>query len=359
MIKKEQSKHVLLLGPDSRGRGGIASVLAQYKEMFECFHFVATSRQVGKIKNLLVALWAFIICAFRMADPKITIVHIHTASHIDFFRHAVFVILAKCFRKKVLLHLHGGDFERFYHRHTRVACYVCHKADALVAVSSYFEQLFHSLHLSEHIYLLHNAIAPPHTTLAQKDEEKKNSKFQLLYIGSINENKGCFDVIKSIGTHKEELDGKIVFHLAGNDETGKLDTEIRRYRLEDCVVLHGWVDKEKKSALLQSTDCYIQTSYFESFGLSILEAMAYGLPVITSATGGIPDLVDNGLNGLFVTPGDTDGIFNAVKTLMESPATRRMMAENSIKKARNFYIDKAEQKLLSIYHDLLTDQKKK
>lgn len=88
MIEKEQSNCVLLIGPDYRGRGGIASVLAQYKEMFECFHFVATSRQAGKIKNLLIALGAFVICAFRMADPKIAIVHIHTASHLDFFRHA-------------------------------------------------------------------------------------------------------------------------------------------------------------------------------------------------------------------------------------------------------------------------------
>lgn len=359
MIGKELSKHVLILGPDYKGRGGIASVLTQYKEMLECFHFVATSRQVGKMRNILITLRAFCIFMLRMVDPRITIVHVHSASHLDFFRHAVFVILAKCFHKKVLLHMHGGDFERFYHHHPKLASYVCHKANALIAVSSYFEQLFRSLHLSAHIYLLHNAINPPHTTPVKKDEEERHPKFRLLYIGSINENKGCFDVIKSIGIHKEELDGKIVFHLAGNDETGKLDTEIRRYRLEDSVVLHGWIDKAKKIDLLQSVDCYIQPSYFESFGLSILEAMGHGLPVITSATGGIPDLVDNGVNGLFVKPGDTDGIFNAVKTLMESPGTRRMMSENSIKKARNFCIDKAEQKLLSIYYDLHTDRKKK
>lgn len=359
MIEKEQSNCVLLIGPDYRGRGGIASVLAQYKEMFECFHFVATSRQAGKIKNLFIALGAFVICAFRMADPKITIVHVHSASHLDFFRHAVFVILAKCFHKKVLLHMHGGDFERFYHHHPKLASYVCHKANALIAVSSYFEQLFRSLHLSAHIYLLHNAINPPHTTPVKKDEEERHPKFRLLYIGSINENKGCFDVIKSIGIHKEELDGKIVFHLAGNDETGKLDTEIRRYRLEDSVVLHGWIDKAKKIDLLQSVDCYIQPSYFESFGLSILEAMAHGLPVITSPTGGIPDLVDDGITGLYVAPGDTDGIFSSIKTLMNAPETRRKMGENAIKKASNFYIGKAEKKLISIYHAVLTDKKKK
>ena len=359
MIEKEQSNCVLLIGTDYRGRGGIASVLAQYKEMFECFHFVATSRQVGKIKNLFIALGAFVICVFRMADPKITIVHIHTASHLDFFRHAVFVILAKCFHKKVLLHMHGGDFERFYYRHPKLVSYVCHRADALIAVSSFFEQLFRSLHLSGHIYLLHNAITPPRTTTEKKDGEEKDTKFQLLYIGSINENKGCFDVIKSIGNHKEELNGKIVFHLAGNDETGKLDGEIRRYGLENCIVSHGWADKEKKSVLLQKADCYIQPSYFESFGLSILEAMAHGLPVITSPTGGIPDLVDDGITGLYVAPGDTDGIFSSIKTLMNAPETRRKMGENAIKKASNFSIGKAEKKLISIYHAVLTDKKKK
>lgn len=359
MIEKEQSNCVLLIGPDYRGRGGIASVLAQYKEMFECFHFVATSRQAGKIKNLLIALGAFVICAFRMADPKIAIVHIHTASHLDFFRHAFFVVLAKCFHKKVLLHLHGGDFERFYYRHPKLTSYVCHKANALIAVSSYFEQLFHSLHLSAHIYLLHNATTPPNTMPFKKDGINRNSRFQLLYIGSINENKGCFDVIKCIGSHKEELRGKIVYHLAGNDETGKFSAVIRQYGLESSVILHGWVDNEKKIDLLQNADCYIQPSYFESFGLSILEAMAHGLPVITSPTGGIPDLVDDGITGLYVAPGDTDGIFSSIKTLMNAPETRRKMGENAIKKASNFYIGKAEKKLISIYHAVLTDKKKK
>ena len=359
MIGKELSKHVLSLGPDYKGRGGIASVLTQYKEMLECFHFVATSRQVGKMRNILITLRAFCIFMLRMVDPRITIVHVHSASHLDFFRHAVFVILAKCFHKKVLLHMHGGDFERFYHHHPKLASYVCHKANALIAVSSYFEQLFRSLHLSAHIYLLHNAINPPHTTPVKKDEEERHPKFRLLYIGSINENKGCFDVIKCIGSHKEELGGKIVYHLAGNDETGKFSAVIRQYGLESCVILHGWVDKEKKIDLLQNADCYIQPSYFESFGLSILEAMAHGLPVITSPTGGIPDLVDDGITGLYVAPGDTDGIFSSIKTLMNAPETRRKMGENAIKKASNFYIGKAEKKLISIYHAVLTDKKKK
>lgn len=353
MIEKELSKHILLIGPSYKRKGGIASVLAQYKEMFENFNFVATSWQAGKSANLILLIKAILIFISQLSRPEIAIVHIHSASNLDFYRHALFVYLAKCFRKKVLLHLHGGNFEGFYYAHPKLAARVCHKADAVIAVSSYFYNLFQTLHLSSRIFLLHNAITPPRTIKTFKKATAPNSKFRLLYIGRINEKKGCFDVLNCIGTYKDKFSNKLEFHLAGQGDTAQMSTIIHEHGIADFVIYHEWLNGKDKDDLINLADCYIQPSYFESFGLSILEAMAHGLPVITSPTGGIPDLIDDGINGIFVTPGKTYEIANAIERLMHNSSERIAMGQRAKVKAQNFYLDKIEKDAQNLYKVIL------
>ncbi len=355
MIEKKISERVLLVGPDYKRKGGIASVLAQYKTMFESFNFVATSWQAGRFVNLILLIKNLLVFIYQLSRPKIAIIHIHSASNLDFARHAIFVYLAKFFHKKVLLHLHGGDFEDFYHAHEKLAAHVCHKADGIIAVSSYFSNLFQTLRLCDRIYLLHNAIAPPHTTLPLNETSSGKNKFRLLYIGRIHEKKGCFDVLHCIGTYKEKFGDKLEYHLAGQGDTDQMNAIITQYGIADCVFYHEWLNGKSKEELINHSDCYIQPSYFESFGLSILEAMAHGLPVITSPIGGIPDLIENNINGIFVTPGHMDELAAAIERLMQNPAERHSMGEQASRKARNFYIDKMEENIHHLYDKILNE----
>lgn len=352
MIEKELAQRVLIIGPDYRRPGGIATLLTHYKTMLVPFNFIATSQQVSKVRKFVVLLSALMKFLWIMCRKEITLIHIHTASNNDFRRHALFVYIGKLLGKRVILHIHSGDFEEFYHVHQRFADAVCHKADAIIAVSSYFADFFRNVRLSAHVYLLHNCIPAPTDREILSNPKKQDATLVLCYAGTINHDKGCFDVVDSIAAHKMELRGKLIYHLAGRgekDDVDELNTLILECGIVDIVKYHGFLNSPQRNELFAQSDCYIQPSRFESFGLAILEAMSFGLPIITSKTGGIPDLVDNGVNGLFVTPGNKEEIYDAICYMMENPDRRLEMGCKSASKAEKFYIEAVEKALRDIY----------
>lgn len=349
MISSKISNRVLVVGPTLDGKGGISTVVNTYKQMMEVFKYVCTLKSpnaLGKLCDVLVA----IICFIRaLMFGSCELVHIHTASYIDFYRNAIFVILAKLFRKKVLLHIHGAEFEQFYARHKSFVAYVCGKADALVVVSTYFMNFIKENQLSSNVYLLHNIIERP--VIVGKDSFE--NIFNVSFVGSVCERKGIYDVVVALGKCKNIFQGRMILHIAGNGDIEYLKSLINNYGLSDIVKYWGWADAQLKQKILSFSDAFIHPSYFESFGISILEAMSYKLPVITTAVGGIPDFVENGVNGIFVDSGNEKQICEALSFLIDHSDECHRMGENAEYKAQCFYSDIIEPKIVEMYEELL------
>lgn len=153
--------------------------------------------------------------------------------------------------------------------------------------------------------------------------------------------------------HREEFEGKIKIRIGGNRETDKLVLLIKDKKLEGIIEYIGWVDEDKKPVLFFTSDIYIQPSYWEALGIAILEAMSYGLPVVASNTGGIPEIVKDGQNGLLVIPGDIDGLFETIMKLADSKELRREMGIRGASITKDFYLDSVKQQLLEVYSNLI------
>ena len=97
MIEKELAQRVLIIGPDYRRPGGIATLLTHYKTMLVPFNFIATSQQVSKVRKLVVLFSALMKFLWIMCRKEITLIHIHTASNNDFRRHAILLISSATF----------------------------------------------------------------------------------------------------------------------------------------------------------------------------------------------------------------------------------------------------------------------
>jgi len=348
MIPKQISKSVVVVGTDPNGRGGIATVIACQKAMMESFNFIKV-HQAGFRKFILP--FTGLLKAFRYAPRKYRIVHIHTASYSDFFRNIPFVLLFKLMGKKVLLHIHGGEFEKFHAANKRTVNFVCRKTDALATVSTYFVKFLQREHLNRHVELLHNSIAPTNTS-HQRGCHPSNTLF-LSYFGAIDNLKGVFDVIEAVALCKKWLDRKIEFHIGGKGDTDRMNAMIERLGLQGIVIYDGWLGEKEKTTLLEKSDIFLQPSVFESFGISILEALGHGVPVITTAVGGITDLVTDRYNGLVVEPGNVAQIADAIKFLADHPDERKRLGENALLHARNFHHDKIARDLQAIYQRLL------
>ena len=140
----------------------------------------------------------------------------------------------------------------------------------------------------------------------------------------------------------------IKFHLAGEGpERSKLQAIIQQYNLNETFVLKGHV--ENMPPFYRSLDLYLNTSVHEGIPMSILEAMAHGLPVVAPDVGGIGEVVDNGEDGCLIDIRDTKAFAEKCFLLYENRQLRRRMARAAREKVvKSFSIEN----MAAQYHEL-------
>lgn len=348
-------KEVLFIAPGNKNsKGGIGLCVNNYSKYIEPFKLIVTHRFHSKVLN---SIW-FPFCVFELiirllADSEIKIIHIHGASKGSFYRkYILFSVVHKFFRKKLIYHIHGGGFRDFYLESSvfmqKRVQYVIQSADVVICLSEKWKLFFSSAFSPKRLVILNNMIIPPE----KPNEIVLNGKLQFLFLGLIGDNKGIFDLLKTISKNRGDLKGKMILKIAGNGETGRLQKAILNWNLEDIVQFEGWVDSEKKDQLLRSSHIFILTSYKEGLPLSILEAMSYSLPIISSYAGGIPDLIHKYKNGILVNAGNKEEIKSAILKLTDNQSLIQIYSERSAKGVVNFYPDNVLKTLFSIYHEL-------
>ncbi|WP_321299062.1 glycosyltransferase family 4 protein [Marinifilum fragile] len=348
-------KEVLYIAPGNQNsKGGIGLCVNNYSKHMSDFKVLVTHRFKSKVMN---TLW-FPICIVELLlilikDRNIKILHIHGASKGSFYRKYILYAFARAFsNKKIIYHIHGGGFRDFYLESSkfiqRRIRYVINSADLVICLSEKWKHFYSSAFKPKQIKILNNMIIPPINT----ERKLSNDKFRLLFLGLIGDNKGIFDLIKIIAKNKRQFEGKLELVIAGNGEVDRLTNTILKWKMQKIVHFKGWANEEKKEELFRSSDAFILPSYKEGLPLSILEAMSYGLPIISSKVGGIPDLIHKGKNGILVIPGNQRAIQNAIVKLMTNKDICKNYSQNSTKAVVDFYPDRVLKSLFSIYHEL-------
>ena len=142
----------------------------------------------------------------------------------------------------------------------------------------------------------------------------------------------------------------LVFVGKGSME-GDLKTEALRLGLADRVHFLGW--REDIPELLSLFDIFVLPSMNEGMGRVLVEAMAVGIPVVASRTGGIPDLVQHGKNGLLVTAGSETELAEAIQQLLSDPSRARAMGRQGKLDCYRFSLDAMVKKIDRLYEDML------
>lgn len=311
----QYSQKVLSIGCECKvPRGGIAYVLHIYwKHIFLPFKFVSNSGEGGKVAKLWQMLRAYVQCEIKeRMDKRIEIVHIHTASYISFKRSALFVRQAKRNGKKVIVHIHGGGFKEYQRKEPKFVKKHLDKCDAIVALSPSWQRFLTEKLGYNNVFVINNIIDYPSIA-----ETHKDGKFHMLFLGLITEEKGIFDLLEVIHKHHKEWDGRIMLHVGGNGKTEQFCQKVAEYAISNMVTFEGWVNGTKKAQLMSQADAFILPSYTEGVPISILEAMSYGIPILSTPVGGIPEIVAHGNNGLLFTPGDQKAIADSIMQMME------------------------------------------
>jgi len=190
------------------------------------------------------------------------------------------------------------------------------------------------------------------TALFTPGNAKENAPY-ILYTGRLSWNKGLIDLVKSakyiLNEHPE-----VSFVLTGRgpleNDLRKLVTKMKMSREFSFV---GYVDTQSLVQYYQNAKVFVLPSYYEGLPTTLLEAMACGIPVVTTSVGGIPEVVVNGKNGFIIPIKDPTAIASAVSKLLENEKQRVNMgriARNTVEK--NYSWDRVASEALKYYESI-------
>ncbi len=176
---------------------------------------------------------------------------------------------------------------------------------------------------------------------------------RVLYLGYIWKAKGSFDLVEA-ARQMSASGEQAVFDLVGSEmrppELEQLGRLIQETGLSGIVNLHPPAFGEDKLAYFRHADLFVYPSYSEGMPMAVIEAMASGLPVVASTAGGLPDLVQDGVNGVLVAPGQPGQLAAALCSLVGDPTLRRSLGEQSARLAAEcFDIEQHIDRLVAIY----------
>src|SRR5207244_3164657 len=123
------------------------------------------------------------------------------------------------------------------------------------------------------------------------------------------------------------------FIIAGEDKSHSgenriaLEKLISDLKMDQTIKLTGWVDEVAN--LLSTLDLFVSPARSEPFGLSIVEAMAAGVPVVATASEGAREIIEDEQNGRLVPIGDTEAMANSIMDLLNDPTQHKRLAENA------------------------------
>jgi len=316
-----------MVGTHPDTRGGISSVVRGYVNggLFERFvcQYIPTHRDGNRWRKLTTALhgWARVTVALCTLDAPL--VHIHLSSRASFWRKSVVCALAGIARRPYILHLHGSEFMTFFDsecspRQRRLVKRVFESAALVIALSEEWRANALRIAPASRVEVLANAVSLPHPNPAARAAAPPT----VLCLGRVGRRKGSFDLLEAFARLP---DNGSVLVLAGDGAIEQVRERAQDLGIGSRVVCPGWLDAAQAAEALSRATTFVLPSYAEGLPMAVLEAMAHGLPIVTTPVGGIPQAIRHGESGLLVQPGDIDALASAIAALLQQPAERERL----------------------------------
>jgi glycosyltransferase involved in cell wall biosynthesis len=324
-----------MLGTALDTRGGISSVVRVYQKhgLFGRFgiRYITTHCDGTLFKKLLAALTA--MSSFAVAILwRPALIHIHVASRASFWRKAPFFVLAFLLRIPAVLHLHGAEFAVFYDRECgpvrqRAVRFVFDRCHRVVVLSGACKDWARKMCCNPNIVTIYNPVMVPTeiTMWAQR------TSGIVLFLGRLGRRKGTYDLLMVAGQLVAARPYLRVL-LGGDGELELVRARALELGIADHVELLGWVRGEDKERLLAAAVLYVLPSYNEGLPVSVLEAMAAGLPIVSTPVGGIPEAVTDGVEGYLVEPGNVQALADRMDRLLGDQDLAMRMGESARRK---------------------------
>lgn len=315
-------RSVIMAGTALDGIGGIRAVVQGYIEgglmrRVPCV-YVVTHCYGSRARKACAALsgwWRVWRLLGRLPAP---LLHVHLASRASFWRKSVLCLMARMRGRPYLLHLHGGEFMTFYFSECgplarRFVSGIFLRASAVIALSEAWRARIARIAPGARVEVIPNGVTVP----ARAAAGRGGAAPRILFLGELTRMKGAFDLVAAFAQLASRQPEAILVCAGAGDRDALAATcpaELRG-RLE----LPGWLDAAQKARELGRATLFVLPSHAEGLPMSVLEAMACGLPVITTPVGGLPQLIEPDVNGLLVPPARPEALAAALDRALRDP----------------------------------------
>jgi glycosyltransferase involved in cell wall biosynthesis len=355
-------KKILIVGPLPPTVGGITTCIlniltSSLNEKYEFTSFTTSRPTVGLIKDVynhslilhiglgylvrsvLVTLHHLIKFPITLVIRNPKLVHIHTPDYWPFWESSIYVFVSRIFRRKTIVHIHATTFDKFYQNSNALLKYLIRKtlniSDKIIVLSSRWKNLFVKLVPERKLVVVPNAVKAAMFNNQWRRRSIKSNVVKVLFVGGTEaKRKGVYDVLKAIPIVTERYGPNILFILIGRCDINKIRTICEKRGINNCLKILGYLETSDKIKVFSSSDIYILPSYSEGLPIAMLEAMAAGLPIISTPVGSIPEVIEEGVNGYLIKPGDFYELADRILVLARDKKLRQRMGENNAEKIR-------------------------
>jgi len=356
-------KNILMLGPYSNQPGGIVTVIENLKNSklsSRCNLFVyntgkVTSQNRSFIQGLFTQIRIIILLVNLIISNKIDIVHIHTCSGFTYWRDCIYVFMSKLLRCKVVCHIHGGGFTQFASQMNHIVRvffrYTLEVADSLIVLTDYWQKSLSYYAPNANWRIVENGVPLPKQNISFKENTPV-----FIFLGDLGHQKGVRDLIKATAIAIiDGFDG--IVRIAGNETSSgqikSLQILIKEEGVEKQIQYHGVVLGKDKNKFFSTASCLVLPSYVEGLPMVLLEAMSYGIPVISTMVGGIPELVKHNHEGYLIEPGDVYRLAKYLLLIQNNSVLAQELGIEARRKIENTYSSEVmADKVYEIYSGL-------
>ena len=343
----------------SRVKGGMVTVvknLLSFRDWEKSrITYIPTHIEHSKLVKAAYFTGAYARILAKLLFGKVDLVYLHVSERGSVYRKAMLLKLAKAFGKPVVLHHHGADFDPFFRglseKDRQYVIEFLKAADTNVVLSELIRQEFLERAPEAHYTVLHNAVPLPEENRYDPDNHL------IVTLGRLGERKGTYDLLKALRDLDSALPKEIQVCLCGDGDVEKVQSVIAEYGLQHRIAHVGWAAGEQKDKILEKALCHVLPSYREGLPMAVLETMSLGIPNITTRIASIPEVIDNGVHGILIEPGDTEALKGALRQICCDREARQRLSREAYRQIReNFSVNAAGRKLEEIYERVLKKQ---
>jgi L-malate glycosyltransferase len=302
-------------------------------------------RKLQSIKYVRTLTTSILYCLNLLREVrKYDVIHIFSASYLSFLiAPTPAILVSKLYGKKIVLNYHSGEAEDHLRRWRRSTIPILNLVDEVVVPSQYLVRVFSTFGI--------DACAIFNVIDLEKFVFRERTQLRPIFLSNRNleSHYGVDCLLRAFALIQQQVPDAVL-NVVGDGsqrealEQLKSDLDLRQ------TSFTGRIEHEEIYEQYSAADIYLNASKIDNQPLSIIEAFACGLPVVTTSAGGIPDMVTDGETGFVVPVEDHAALADRALKLLTEPALARTMAERARAECTRYTWDVVCEQWLHLYH---------